>query len=209
MSSSVISPQFSRIFVASDLEQAVLDSLHTWFPTYLREVERQIGMAEGTNKPPVNYSNRNKFDSLAGEAVPKVVCISPGTIGNPIVSGRSISMTWAVGVGVVMAARSEGLANKQIKIYGAAARAIVLQQFPKAGIAIDIQLLSENYEDLPVRTQNQHARAAGVYFTMNSPDIVRKGGMGIGPLEPDEDPYEYGEVETIFIDLEKEDLNEA
>jgi hypothetical protein len=205
VTSSVISPQFSKIFVASDLEQSILDSLSTWFPTYLREIERQTGITVGSTKPPVNYSNRNKFDTLAGEAVPKVVCISPGTVGGPIVSGRSISMTWAVGVGVVMAARSEGLANKQIKIYGAAARAIVLQQFLRTGVVVDIQFLSENYEDLPVRTQNQHARAAGVYFAMNVSDIVRKGGMGIGPLEPDEDPYTYGEAETIIIDLEKED----
>lgn len=207
MTAPVISPQFGRIFVASDLEQAVLDTLHTWFPTYLREVERQIGGNVGELIAPRNYSNRNSFDFLSGEAMPKAVCISPGTIGSPITTSRDYSVSWAVGVGIVMAALSEGLANKQVKIYGAAARAIVLQELPRTRICRDIRLLSENYEDLgSISRQNQHARAAGVYFSIDVPSIVTKGGMGIGPDVPDDDPYQYGQVDEVFIDLEREDL---
>ena len=200
---TITSPMFGPIFVASNLEQAVLDSLKEWFPTYLREVERQSGLTVGEHRPPVNYSNRNSFDVLAGEAMPKVVCISPGTIGNPEVYQRTYSFNWAVGVGIVVAARSEGLANQQVKVYGAAARAIVEQQFIKAKLVLGVQFIAENYEDIRVVNQNQHCRAAGIYFTMDVPNIVTKGGMGIGPDTPDDDPYEYGQAETVIVDLER------
>lgn len=202
MSTGTVNPIFGKLLVASEIEEAAIDTLIKWFPTYIKEVERQLGLQVGQIKPPVNYSNRNSFDSLSGEAMPKVVVISPGMIDEPQLFGKTYNAQWALGVGVAMSAQSEGLANAMVKMYGAAARGIMLHQFRKTRMSQAVRLISETYDDLPVESQFQHYRAAGVYFSVDVNDVVTKN---IGPDTPDEDPYAYGQVEEVFIDLIKQE----
>jgi len=200
-----VAAQFRKIFVASQLERAAKITLQKWFPTYLRELERQLGLPVNSAPTPRNYTTRNKFDSLRGEEMPKVVVISPGLANAPLQGGHGqYRAMWRLGVGVAITAPSEDEAIMLSQMYGAAARAIVLQHQSlgdNIGI-VEIHWLDETYDDLPVPDQLNQFRAAGNFFAVDVDNVVTKYA---GPDTPDLLPadYDYGQVEDVIINLNK------
>src|SRR4051812_42423263 len=120
-----MSSAFGQIVIATQVEYAVRDILQKYFPTYLREVERIMEWEREPLPTPRNYTNRNSFDALSGEEIPKVVVISPGLYQIPThpEADGYFKAIWQVGVGVATAAPTEEQADHQAKMYGAAARA--------------------------------------------------------------------------------------
>ena len=202
MTNGTISPVFNRMLSASTIEETVTASLKLWFPTYLRELERQMNLPKSTFEPPENYSDRNSFDAEAAEELPKVVVIAPGTIGAPRKAGDDrYAATWRVGIGVAIGAKTETRGNMLVKGYGAAVRAIMLQNSGLGEIGgIDITWAEESYDDLPIPDVIQLIKAASLYFDVQITDIVTRGS---GPAVPDQPLYDYGEVEEVDIDIEK------
>jgi len=192
---------FKDILVASQIEEATITQLQKWLPTYLREIERQLEIRVGSTPIPEHYSNRNSLDMLAGEKFPKIIVIAPGLDGTPLADGGGVyEARWQLGVGSIIAANSEPLANMQSKIYGAACRKIMIDKQSLGGIARAISWTDEQYEDLPVPNQNMLLKSAVVYFSVDCQNVSTKWS---GPENPDEDPYAYGIVERVIIDIEK------
>lgn len=198
---------YGNILVPSQLEKAAIDTLIKWMPSYLSEIERQIGISKDSLSVPTNYTNRNSFDVIVGEELPKVVVISPGTVGTPVKNGLSAyRVPWRLGVGVAISARDEIIANMMAKCYGAAVRAIMVQPrqagylegFP--GIR-GIDWVGESYDDLPIQDQLSLFKTASVLFTIDIDNIVTKRA---GPVTPSSGPVYHGQVEEVIIDLEKE-----
>src|SRR3954464_12417473 len=98
MPSPAISNVFLRMLSPSQLEEAALAVVQEWMPEYLTEMEKQLGWAAGSLPVPQNYDNRNSFDAEAGEALPKVIAISPGLSGRPVMAGgNKYRATWQLG----------------------------------------------------------------------------------------------------------------
>ena len=202
---------FGDIFVASQLEEATIDVLKTWFPTYLREIERQVGTPVGVLVPPRVYTNRNDFETIEGDNMPLCVVMSPGLTEEPYTreSGK-YTARWNLGVGIAIAAQTETQANFQSRCYAAAVRAILLQNQDVNGIAIRVDWLDETYDDLPaIENQLQQYRAAGVYFAIEVEYVVDKylGAASVFPgVVPDDDPYDsLGQVQEVIIDVGRTD----
>lgn len=196
---------FNTILVASQLEEATLETLQRWIPTYLREVERQLGVVINSTPVPALFTNRNSFDVLPGEKFPKVCAISPGLENTPTMNGTGqYRATWRMGVGAAIAADTEPQGNQWAKIYGAAIRAIMLNYPSLGGLAEAVRWEDELYEDLAIPNQNQLFKTAGVYFTIDCNNVATRWS---GPETPDEEPYAYGIVEKVIIDLEKVDVD--
>ena len=191
---------FGPIFVASTLEEAVIDLLKEWFPTYLRNMETILELPVGKLVGPRVYTNRNSFDAIPGDDMPLCVVISPGLQEEPETYERGrYTACWSLGVGIAIAAETEVLANKLAKIYGACARAILLHNQDINGLATRVDWLDENYDDLPIEDQLMQYRAAGIYFSVDVEDAVHKY---IGPAEPDQDPYDpLGQVQDVIVDV--------
>lgn len=201
--------QFGRILVASQIEEAIQATLQKWLPTFLREIEDQLGITQGSLPHPQNYTNRNSFDAQPGEKIPKIVIISPGLEGAPTRTGSTYRASWRVGVGVADGAKTERVANMRIKAYGAAIRDILIKKqnldgnLP--GIA-QIVWLNETYDDLPIPDQLQLYKAASLFFTV---DVENVSTRSAGPLEPATNTDvlpDYSEVETVIIELDKTEV---
>ena len=192
---------FGDIFVASQLEEDTIDLLKEWFPTYLRELELRTDTAVGKLVPPRVYTNRNDFETIEGDNMPLVVVMSPGLVDEPITreSGK-YTARWAIGIGVAIAAQTETEANRLSRIYGAAVRAIMMQHQDINGLAIRVDWIDENYEDLPnIENQLQQYRSAAILFAVEIENVVNKWA---GPRSPDEDPYElHGQVQSVIVDV--------
>ena len=180
-----------------------MNTLQTWFPTYLAEQERQENMRSGLLPPPQNYINRNAFDTLEGEQLPKVVVISEGLAAPPGSTGQGVyHAIWRVGVGVATAAKTEELANRMVKAYGAAVRALVLNKVPTTTDLniISVSWVEETYPNINIPSPIMLFKAANVSFHIDVDDVVHRYG---GPLTPTiKVPAAYPDAETVEIDLD-------
>ena len=199
---SVVSPVFHRMLSASQIEDQARDSMRKWFPTYLREVERQLGLPKITFPEPRNYSDRNSFDMEAAEELPKIVVIAPGLVSSPQKKGNwTYNATWRLGIVIAVGAETEDMANTLVKGYAAAIREIMLQNSGMEDLgAIDIAWTDESYDDLPIPNMNQLVKAASLYFDIELSDVATRGR---GPTAPDEAAYDYGEVQTADVTITK------
>ena len=176
----------------------MIASMKKWMPTYLREIERQMGLPVSYLAAIENYSDRNSFDMEAPEKLPKVVVIAPGTVGTPVMRGdRRYSATWRVGIGLAVGAETETEANTQVKAYGAAVRGLMMQSSELGEIgAVNIVWTDESYDDLPIPNQVQLLKAASLYFNIDIANVVTRG---LGPDQPDlpAADYVYRDVEEV------------
>ena len=69
--------------------------------------------------------------------------------------------------------------------------------------ATDITWTEEAYEDFPVPNPVELIKAASLLFDINFDEVVTRGS---GPDTPDAAPYDYGEAETVIVDLQKVSL---
>ena len=200
---------FGNFFSGHQLEEAVTNTLQKWYPTYLKEAERQYGFQPQTLKiPPLDaYTTRNTFEFLSSEDFPKVVVISPGTVGTSVLTGsKTYRAIWRLGVGIALAADTEEFANQQARATGAATRALILQKSSLDGSIkgiVDVSSDGESYDDIPVQgTKLQLFKSVAMYFMFDIENIVRKYG---GPSQPDLDPNRQWPIaETVDVELEKE-----
>ena len=194
---------FQRILVASQIEEAFTQTLQKWYPTYLAEIERQLGVRTHTLPPPQNYTNRNSFDDVVGEKIPKVVVLSAGIDSTPRTNGyRQYQATWRIGVGVATGAKDEETGNMMVKAYAAATRALLLQNQALNGLPgiVEIRWAAESYDDLQISAQHMLYKAASLYFLVDVENVVTARG---GPDEPTlTDPGDYPEVLDVEVEVE-------
>jgi hypothetical protein len=194
---------FGPIFVPSFLEQAVIDTLKLWLPTYLAEVELQLEREQGLIEPPRSYTTRRRFEKFPEDQIPTCVVVSPGLANEPHKEGDgSHRAEWALGVGVIVSAPDQESTNLVAKIYGAAIRACLLQKSSLGGVASGITWYDESYDDLPSDDTARTLGAAALYFRVEVEDIVNSR---VGPNVPTPPGTQWGVAETVTVTIEKED----
>ena len=199
---------FGPILSASEIEEATIEALKFWFPTYLAEMERRLGLRKGSMVIPQNYINRNSFDAVEGEKTPKIVVIAPGLDATPAKNASSYRATWRVGVGIATGAKTERECNKLVKGYTAVARAILIHKpgtIREYGLTNleEVTWLSEEYVDLAdISNQHRLYKAATLWFAMDINAVTARRIGPTGPDMPDLAPVDYGDVEEVFIDIE-------
>lgn len=197
---------FGTIFVARDIEHITEALLQLWFPTYLKEIEDQHGITVGTvlAPNPKNYTRRNEYSDLPGEELPKVVIISPGLIGTPIMGGNGqFRAIWRLGIAVATAAETEELAKFYCDVYGAAVREIMLKHGGGA-LSARVNWIDEQYSGIPLGNNLQRYRAAALWFGIDVENVATKRG---GPTVPDQDPYTYHTANTVVVTKIKEPVD--
>jgi hypothetical protein len=199
-----IHSEWGQIVSAATIEAAVITTLQTWLPTGLHEMESQQNLPPNTFDPPARYTTRNVFDALPGEELPKVIVMSPGLSGPPIKYQYGIyRATWKLGVGIVVARKTVEEARFHAECMGAAARAILIK-FPDLGLGAKMHWMDESFDDLGKdQTAIFNYATASEYFTVDVENVVSQSAK---PTQPDlpVDDYDYGEVETVTIELELE-----
>jgi hypothetical protein len=171
--------------VGTQVEEAVIETLKTWMPTYMKELERQLGRQQGKIAPIKTYTTRNEFTSFPNDILPLCVVASPGLAEAPTKTGDGDYNGWfAIGVGFAAVAATIEDAAFLSKGYAAAGRAILLHRQGLGGVAQKVEWMDESYDDL-VTEDDRSVRAAYNVFRVLVYDIVREYA---GPAQPDVDP---------------------
>ncbi len=173
--------KIGNIFVASDLEIGVKDTLAAWMPTYMKDLEIQRSMTPGQIVPPKTYTNKNDFAKFPEEALPMVVVISPGVAGRPEARGDGQIDAWfSIGIGIICSANTSERADFIAKFYGASAMAIMLQQPVHGGIGYLTEFNDMGFEAVPVDAANRYVRSARLSFSLLVENVVRRFDGPIG-----------------------------
>lgn len=172
---------YGPIVTADDVEAAVKTTLRAWCTTYTEEVARQ----KGVTLPPINYYGGTEIDLSDVNTFPALVVVCPGIVGEPVRHGDgSQDATWAVGVGVVVAETVAYKALTLAKLYGAAVRALLVQQGSLGDFAVqttwtDEESASEGFE------LDRWMASCTLQFEVTVTAVVNRFG---GPTTPPANP---------------------
>lgn len=198
---------FKHIFVAHELEVAALETLRIWMPTYLQEIETQIGPTRGLIPAPRTYTTRNEFTTFPEDQMPICVVVSPGLAGEPYAEGNGTMSGWfSLGIGVLASASTEEDTNFLSKVYAAAVRAIMLQKSDLGNVCCGIEWADESYDDIPDESQERTIRAAQWVGRAQIDNLVTRGAGPVGPPDPETQPgMDWVIAETGSITLQKKE----
>jgi hypothetical protein len=207
---------FGTIRTDDEIEDAVIATLRKWLPTYIAEVERQLGLDVGFYQRPFHssYTVRTDFEVWPEEMMP-VVSVEAFTIeSDPRRNGRGI-MTgqFATGITNICASNNAVYVRSYAARMGAAIRAAVMQhQSLDAQLDGSVQGVSflGSTNNLLASQDDRTIRAYRQVFVVEVADILTRGAGPAAPdVDPPDDPNEpvpdWGTVETVVTTLEKLD----
>jgi hypothetical protein len=174
---------FGRIVSGADVEDWTMALLQRWFSTYLAELERQHGVAEGSWQRPRSFVLAPSLDKWPEDQLPAVLLVSVGLEPKPPMGGDGrYRVRFTLGAACVCSARTQAESHRMSQIYVAALRALLVQRPSLDGHADGVDLLDENYDWLEY--DDIRTLASGqVIFTV-SPLKVTKVARSIGCSSP-------------------------
>lgn len=170
------------LFAAPALEDAMLELIESWLPTYLTEVERAYGLEPLTLARPKFYGTSVENDTHPGEGLPAIIVVAPGTSGVPEGEGQYISAWYDLTVATTVVASSEMGARRLAALYSAAIRALVLQHGSIGGVASGVRFQGEEFLGSPA--QDNRSRSRGGALTHFMVKIEKLVDVQAGPVEP-------------------------
>jgi hypothetical protein len=200
------------IFIATDLERAVIDTLIKWLPFYVPLIEDRMGREAGDIPLPITYTTRRVFTKFPEDQLPTIIVVSPGLDGEPKKGGDgTYRAKWVMHVGCVVSTSDLMETNVVSKIMGAAIRAAMTQHASLGGVACGMDWYDESYDPLPDDDTTRSLGAAALSFRIEVDNVVnwQKGPDTLYIPDPDaETPpgSDWPEAETVTVEIEKEAL---
>lgn len=194
---------FGRIITGADIEAAVRDTLKRWTPDYLAEVAEQNGRDRGVLAPFRSYMPALDMDALDTEQIPACIIVAPGTLDRPTRHGNTWRVRWEVNVAAVVSGQNYENTFVLGQLYGAAVRAVLLQNQSLGEEWSDgVTWTGERYDDLGAASDRTLV-AASVSFGVDVPAAVdSRGGIAAPTAAPAEPVPGWGTVQTVTTTTE-------
>jgi hypothetical protein len=192
---------FERMFVATDLERGMAETLALWYPTYTEELRLQRGMPNALALPR-SITNRDDVLKYPEDQLPAIIVASTGLAPfDPMEEGDgTIRAWWELGIGIVASAATEKDTELVTKMHGTIVRTIMLQQGTATRVCSGIRWIDESYDDIAVEEQERSLGASVLSFYVLIDDVVNRWA---GPTEPPGTPgAQWPTADTIIIDIE-------
>lgn len=172
---------YGRIVTEGQVRQAVQNTIRRWEETYRAEVSRQTGLA----LPPLrSYGTGIDADTPASQ-FPACVIVAPGIVGEPDRRGDGThDVTWGIGVGVVVADKHRDTACDLAGAYGAAMRALLLQNQDLGGFAAGLDWVDEEVTQVEW-TSALSIHAAALEFRATIRNVADASAGLLVPPSPD------------------------
>jgi hypothetical protein len=217
---------FGPLVGIPSIENAVLNTLRTWLPTYLAEVERQHGLPnKAIPRPPASdsYHGGLDFDAWKQDELPSVIVIVEPT-GHPEKSASAgYSQEYEIQVGAVwfgtgnaaFSSDPEDEARLVAGYYGEALQ-LIAQQGALEGLVEETVMTGAPKVEMPSPEERQLARCIATFSTFIStivnPFMGPKGETlaasepELKAAEPEAPPGSSPVVKTTSATIEGEEL---
>jgi hypothetical protein len=200
---------FGRIWHPGRLEDAVLDTLKTWLPTYLNEVCEQETERLGLDTPktlglPQSWAVVSDYDRFPEESLPAIIVAAPGLDGDPDREGDgTVHTTWRFEVSVTLTAPDGRTTRRNAQLYLAAIIACLLQRRSLGEDMTSIDLVDADYVDVPNEKRRTQIAAAAAFTAQIDGMVTDLAGPGT-PEPPDPMPETWPTVTETTIETETE-----
>jgi hypothetical protein len=200
-----VSSIFGPLVGGSTIEAAVLDTLRTWLPTYLWEVERQHNIAKGTlpHPPtPESYHGGVDFSSWQEDTCPEVIVVCNPT-GEPERSGSvGYSQAFEIQIAAVVIDAEEDTSRLVAGYYGEALQGALVQQPALGGLAEHTVMTSAPHLELQDPDERRLHQVSAAFQTFIAPIVIDQGGPDVptpsdSPLYGGTPDAPYGDWPTV------------
>ena len=185
-----MSTLYGQVTTGGDVRAAVRATIELWSDAYIYEMSRQVGF---------DLLPLRSFGMFAGpdyppDRTPGCVIVAPGVIGEIEQRGDGlVDVRWAVGVGIVVADATAEDAMVRAEPYGAALRALLIQQGSLGGFAEETTWLDE--ETVPIAYEvDRTVAASSLQFSVQLRGVVNRWA---GPFVPPVDPTVEQDTTTV------------
>jgi hypothetical protein len=190
---------FGPLAIGTDVDDALLATLKTWMPTYLRQFHDERDLAFHPAKPRT-YANTFEGAEFLDHQLPAIVCTTASltaTRGGPNIPYQG---AWQSLVAVVVRGKQPAATRYLAAMYGGSVARCLLQKGGGAGgVCNDLHLVSARYEQVADATgQGRWLLAAVHQLAVFTDEIVQPW---CGPDVPDADVY-LDEATVVEIDLD-------
>lgn len=174
---------FGLIITDDQVEDAILATLRKWLPTYLSEVERQVGLTAGYYQRPVesSYTARTDFDNWPEDMIPAIVAITIGLDDEPPKDGGGhYRGQFAVGVSAIAESTDRVSTRRFAYRLGAAVRAALVQHasldLALGGNVRGVKLVAGRNNELPTEA-DRTIWASRQVFIVEVGNFVSEAGL--------------------------------
>lgn len=188
------------------LEQAAIDTLKEWLPTYLAEGERQFDREEQSMPHPKHYGRVKEFEKWPENKLPALLVISPGLDGTrPRKDGEGrYRANFILGVGIALKTRDKNRTNDLVKDYAAVIRTLMVQKGTLGGYANGTEYRDESHNVADTEDQQRTLGTAQVIFSVELENLTQ---WGTGPVVVPDDPYDPPPAWGVVQEVETEVLH--
>lgn len=206
---------FGELKDAGRVEEAFIERLRLWMPTYLSEVERQRGLTPGDIAIPRAVFARNDFDRWQENQTPFIMVVASGTGATRRSGDGYYSGDFLVGVGTFISSRDEATTRRLAHLYGAAVRGCIVQRRSLNDMvevadwtgADSDQIDVENTRSVQIFTESFSATLRKIVSWKEGPPPSWPTDTPI-PAEPPDDPTlpwpDRPIAENVNIEVERE-----
>lgn len=185
-----------------DVDEAVLDTLRIWLPTYMTKIEEERGLDHNTlTRPkPGQFDNVIDDDEFPDVNLPAVIVTTAQTEGEPQQDGNgNYYAAWNVVVSAIVRGRSKKETRNLASWFeGSVRRALVQQGTDLSG---ELKWRGSNVAPVTDSTDRGRSLAAGMgHYVVLVDNVVQEG---VGPFAGDGDypPADPDDPDTPYEDL--------
>jgi hypothetical protein len=192
---------FGEMSYGGELEQAVVEHLRLWMPTYCKEVARQHS---SPLVEPKSYTVVSDYARWPENALPAIVVESAGLVDEPEESGeRFLSGTFAVEVAAVVQGKDAVSTRRQAQHYGLAVIGSMLQHRKLSDLIFVSRMTGAGFAGQDVELRRTSVVIAAVFEITHEKFL----NTGEGPKAPDPEgnPPEWPTVVETEVDVEEKD----
>jgi hypothetical protein len=189
------------------LEDAVLDTLKTWLPSYLSEACAQeterLDLAEPKRLAvPKTWATISDYDRFPEQGLPAIIVAAPGMKGEADRRGDgSLRGTWMVEVSATVSADTAKNTRRAAQIYLAAILGSVLQRRSLGDPHSAATFVATEYVDVPNEKRRSIVACAAAFEVQVGEMLSTQLGPAT-PEPPDPMPETWPEVQETTIETE-------
>jgi hypothetical protein len=189
MTDTIVAGDFGPLVVNTDVDEAIINHVKLWLPTYLAQTERERGQSIGRfNRPKdKSYNSVLTDDEFPDHALPAILVTSADTRGDPQKDGNgNYYAAWNVVISCVVRGRNPRETRwLAAQFEGAVRRIMVRQDIPMDG---EVRWTGTSVASVNDRSGKGRYLAAGIGTYVFYVDRVLLEGNG--PGYPDNGPYD-------------------
>lgn len=181
-----LSNQFGELVTADEVEDALIETLQEWMPTYLMAMEERKGKDAGSLLAPRSWQVVVDDEKWDAQQMPALNVVSAGTNDTPARGSRgTYDATFLTGVVWYLGGADRDLLRRANRWYAAVVREILIQHPPLVGgVSVEVLWMGEEYDT--VASDMARTLVAGrTVFAITVDHVVESDA---GPIEPVEDP---------------------